>query len=102
MLHVLTPSFPTRRSSDLPILDFALANNKPFAVVPCCVYSRCFPKRVDENGKPVRSYDEFIQYLKKKDDSICSVQLDFEGKNELLYSLKGYSDRKSTRLNSSH
>src|SRR3546814_9958832 len=33
-----------------PIVDFAMANNKPFAVVPCCVYSSCFPKRVNENG----------------------------------------------------
>eukprot|EP01042_Synura_sphagnicola_P005435 gene5435-6935_t len=25
------------------IIDFCLANCKPFAVVPCCVYSKQFP-----------------------------------------------------------
>jgi hypothetical protein len=74
-----------------PIIDFALANNKPFAVVPCCVYSRCFPKRVDENGDPVRTYDQFIRYLMSKNESVHCIQLDFEGKNLLLYSLRGFS-----------
>ena len=27
------------------LIDFALLNNKPFAVVPCCVYHRQFPHR---------------------------------------------------------
>lgn len=28
-----------------PIVDFALKNNKPFAVVPCCVFPNQYPNR---------------------------------------------------------
>lgn len=35
------------------IVDFALANNKPFAVVPCCVCPTVFPRRRTPAGDPV-------------------------------------------------
>ena len=46
-----------------PIVEFAVAFNKSFAVVPCCVYSDEFSKRKLQNGKRVTSYDDLCQYL---------------------------------------
>merc|ERR1711907_171235 len=40
----------------------ALALRKPFAVVPCCVYSAEFPRRRLPNGQPVRSYGDLLAY----------------------------------------
>ncbi|KAF4722893.1 hypothetical protein FOZ63_011418, partial [Perkinsus olseni] len=42
------------------IVDFALAAGKPFAVVPCCVYQKCFPDRKLPDGQLVSTYEEFI------------------------------------------
>jgi hypothetical protein len=67
------------------IVDFALASNKPFAIIPCCVYAKQFPKRRLENGSPVQSYDQLIQFIMQKDPSIKSTELNFQGKNILLY-----------------
>ena len=45
------------------MIDFALLNKKPFAVVPCCVYANYFPKRKLKNGKLVGSYEDLVMYL---------------------------------------
>ena len=54
-------------------------------------------KRVDSNTNnaktngasliPVRSYDEFLQYLMDKDDRIQMATLPFEGKNKVIYKI---------------
>jgi len=49
-----------------PIVDFALSMNIPFAVVPCCVYSREFPHRRRADGARVTTYDDLIEYLHLK------------------------------------
>ena len=67
------------------IIDAALQLGKPFAVVPCCVYPNLFPLRRLPNGKPVVSYEDFIQYLLAKDDSIQSQYLNFRGRNQVLF-----------------
>lgn len=67
-----------------PLVDFALAHNKPFAVVPCCVYSKEAPWR-RLNRTPVRSYSQFIDYLAAKHPDIQRTTLNFEGKNQCLY-----------------
>jgi hypothetical protein len=68
------------------IIDFALATNKPFAVLPCCVYSKEFPKR-QLRGKPVRKYEELVEYLVAKAPTQIGIDiLGFEGRNILLYS----------------
>lgn len=70
------------------LVDFALRNNKPFAILPCCIYSRQFPTRLSSStGKLVTTYAQFIEYLLAKDPlgRIHAVELDFEGKNTLLY-----------------
>eukprot|EP00936_MAST-01D_sp_MAST-1D-sp1_P000376 g376.t1 len=67
------------------IIDAALQLGKPFAVVPCCVYPTLFPLRRLPNGKPVVSYEDFIQYLLAKDGSIQSQYLNFRGRNQVLF-----------------
>ena len=88
------------------IVDAALHYQKPFVVVPCCVFPNLFPHRtipmhnlavtVDEtedNNPPatplaqvqVRSYEDFCQYLLLKDDRFnCSV-LPFPGRNLAIW-----------------
>ena len=80
------------------IVDLALKLNKPFAIIPCCVFANDFPHRKlkrrktgnDENDNeyeeiPVSSYEQFIEYLCEKDKDIQKTFLPFEGKNLLLY-----------------
>jgi hypothetical protein len=69
------------------IVEFGIRNNVPFAVVPCCVYQKQFPRRKLLNGNLVREYAELIEYLLEKDPRINALELDFEGKNILLYFL---------------
>lgn len=99
------------------ILDFALRNNKPCAFIPCCVYARQFPRRRTAAGTPVRKYGELVEYLLGKlsvcvlcsdpaasststDTSSCDyippslaqfgiVEMDFEGKNLLIFYTAG-------------
>ena len=67
------------------MIDYAIANNKPFAVIPCCIYSKQFPSRIC-NGKLVTTYAEFVQYLiNKAPMDIHAVEMSFEGKCVLLY-----------------
>jgi hypothetical protein len=36
-----------------PIVDFSTKHNKPWVVVPCCVFRRRFTKRALPDGRPV-------------------------------------------------
>jgi hypothetical protein len=68
------------------ILDFALATNKPFAIVPCCVFATDYPWRMLD-GKTVTTTEEFIRYLVRKDPlRIAVADLPFQGKNVVVYS----------------
>jgi hypothetical protein len=61
--------------------------NKGFAIVPCCVYHKQFPRR-RLDGAPVTTYQQFVAYLTAKaPDRIKTATLDFEGKNLVLYAL---------------
>lgn len=71
------------------LIEFALRNNKPFAVVPCCVYQKQFPKRYFQEKRPVRVYGELVEYLLEKHPAIRALEMDFDGKNVLLYYLAG-------------
>eukprot|EP01128_Nolandella_sp_AFSM9_P001950 TRINITY_DN12350_c0_g1_i1.p1 TRINITY_DN12350_c0_g1~~TRINITY_DN12350_c0_g1_i1.p1 ORF type:complete len:400 (+),score=72.84 TRINITY_DN12350_c0_g1_i1:97-1200(+) len=73
------------------IVDFALAHSLPFAVVPCCVYSREFTRRTLQDGASVKSYDQLIAWLLEKDPSIKLGELPSQGKNVVVYSLGGDS-----------
>merc|ERR1712107_615364 len=66
-------------------IALALALRKPFAVVPCCVYSAEFPKRRLPNGAHVRTYEDLLSYLQGLSPYIRRQDLDFEGKRTLLF-----------------
>jgi hypothetical protein len=81
------------------IIDLALAHDKPFAVVPCCVFWKRDPHRKTPNGKAVRTWEQFCEYLAAKDDGkqqqgggggggrIQIATLPFPGRNLVIYSL---------------
>ena len=71
------------------IVDVALEKNKPFCVVPCCVFPNLFRHRTirGKGGEklPVRSHEEFCQYLLEKDARLQQTTLPFEGRNTAIY-----------------
>lgn len=71
------------------LIDVALAHGKPFCVMPCCVFPNFFPQRRltldDGSGKPVRSYEDFCQYLLQKDERLQSSVLGFPGRNVAIW-----------------
>jgi hypothetical protein len=62
-------------------INFALQNNKPFACLPCCVYRKQFPRRRES----VRTYEDLVEHLMSLHPDIRALEMDFEGKNVLLY-----------------
>lgn len=69
------------------VVDAALQHGLPFAVVPCCTCSHLFPRRQLRCGTPVREYEQLLQFIQEKDDTIQRARLNFEGKNVVLYKL---------------
>jgi len=67
------------------LVDFCLATGKPFAVVPCCIYSKQFSKRRLVDGTLVRTVDQLVQHLMEKHPAIQKETLGFQGKNTVLY-----------------
>ncbi|KAG7365129.1 hypothetical protein IV203_038332 [Nitzschia inconspicua] len=87
--HVVTESsilvglHPDECTED--ILDVALRYNKNVAVVPCCVFSGFFSLRALPNGKAIRTYEDFLEYLLLKDERLKWQDLGFEGRNIVIY-----------------
>jgi len=74
------------------IVTVALQYDKPFAIVPCCVFPGLFPTRFvastqDGTARFVRTYDDLMQYLLLKDERIQTTTLPFEGRNQVVYML---------------
>lgn len=67
------------------IVDAALIHGKPFVVVPCCVFPNLFTQRKLRNQTPVRSHEQFCQYLVEKDQRFQKAILPFEGRNVAIY-----------------
>mmetsp|Transcript_42640 Transcript_42640/g.51198 ORF Transcript_42640/g.51198 Transcript_42640/m.51198 type:complete len:286 (+) Transcript_42640:34-891(+) len=78
------------------VVDAALKHQKPFVVIPCCVFPNLFSKRVikikDENEKssvtkeiPVRTHDQFCTYLMQKDKRFVMEKLPFDGRNIAIW-----------------
>jgi len=67
------------------IVQVALRYNKPFAVVPCCVFPSFFPTRLLPDGKPVVTHAQFCEYLLKLDPSLQTAELPFQGRNIVIY-----------------
>ena len=71
------------------IVEAAIQNQCPFAVAPCCVYSRLFPHRRFQ-CKPVRTHEQFCNYLQSKTTRIQRTELGFGGHATVLYHLGNY------------
>ena len=66
------------------IVDTAIRQGRPFAVLPCCVFADAFERRTAD-GRPVTTYKAFVEFLMAKHESIQRAWLPFEGKNCVLY-----------------
>lgn len=70
-------------------IDLALELGCSYAVVPCCVFPSEFPDRRTEDGDKVRTYDDFIAYLRRKDPLMEVTTLEFHkasnARNIVLY-----------------
>ncbi|KAJ9447808.1 hypothetical protein DIPPA_01919 [Diplonema papillatum] len=69
------------------IVEFAVARNIPFAVVPCCVHLKTFPKRKLRSGKRVTTFEDLVDYLMELHPKSRKCVLDFEGRNVCIYCL---------------
>jgi hypothetical protein len=72
------------------IVDAALLYQKPFVVVPCCVFPTLFPQRRvvmpgAEESVPVRLHEQFCQFLVQKHPSFHLETLPFEGRNVAVW-----------------
>lgn len=67
--------------------QFAIARRLPWAVVPCCVYSRQFPKRRLRDGTPVTKYAHLVTWLRELHPRTRTAELPFEGRNTCIYML---------------
>jgi hypothetical protein len=75
------------------IVDAALHYQKPFVVVPCCVFPNFFQQRFlpTETAAgiihtvPVRSHEQFCLYLAQKDPRFVVETLPFEGRNVAIW-----------------
>ena len=74
------------------IVDMALAMRKSFAVVPCCVFPKIFDQRILPCGTPVRSYEQFIEWIMLKNTLIRKKDLGFGGRSVVLYYDPGWED----------
>ena len=67
-----------------PIVDAALRLGRPFAIVPCCVFAREFPRELP-SGRPVTTYEQLLEYLQAKAPGIRRTHLPFVGRNVVLF-----------------
>lgn len=67
------------------LVDVALKEKIPFAVVPCCVFAHIFPDRRLKNGAEPRTFEAFCSYLKEKNENINEDYLGFRGRDKVLY-----------------
>jgi len=80
---ILVGLHPDQPTED--ILDMALQYGKNVAIVPCCVFPCFFPLRTLSDGRFVRTYEDFLEYLLSKDDRLRRQDLTFQGRNTVIY-----------------
>ena len=70
-----------------PIVDFAIAMNKPFAVIPCCVFPKQSVFRTNQQNDQdlVVTYEDFVSYLQSKHPDLRRHCLEFKGRNVVIY-----------------
>jgi hypothetical protein len=88
--HLIVGFHPDQAAGD--IVDYALATNIPYCIVPCCVYSDAFASRRLHDGTKVTSYEHFVKWLCEKDPLAKMATLDIDGKNIVIYSLPKSKD----------
>lgn len=72
------------------VLELAGVLGRPFAVVPCCTFADDFPERTLEDGRPVRTYDDLVQWLQVQGGPSAKKDfLQFVGKNLVVYRTDG-------------
>jgi hypothetical protein len=70
------------------IVDAALRYEKPFCVIPCCVFPKLFPQRMvreDDRQVQVRTHEQFCRYLVERDSRFVMETLPFEGRNVAIW-----------------
>lgn len=67
------------------MIDLAILLQKPFVIIPCCVYGKQFPKRKLLDGTRVRTESQLVQWLQEKHPNIKRSIVPFEGKNTILW-----------------
>ena len=65
--------------------DAALAEERPFAVVPCCVFSQELGNPRLSSGEAVKCYTDLLAFIEEKDPRIRRAVLPFQGRNIALY-----------------
>uniref|UniRef100_A0A7S2RQX7 Uncharacterized protein n=1 Tax=Mucochytrium quahogii TaxID=96639 RepID=A0A7S2RQX7_9STRA len=70
------------------IVDVAVENKIPFAVVPCCVFTKDFPDRKTALGERVETLNQLIEWLTAKHESMKTDYLHIEGRNKVLFMRK--------------
>lgn len=85
--HLIVGFHPDQAAGE--IVEFAMARNIPWCIVPCCVYHKDFSQRKLRDGTNVKSYDHLVQWLCEKDPRARTATLDLEGKNRVVYTLPG-------------
>ena len=73
------------------IVDTAIAGRVPFAVVPCCVFSRLFPHRRLRGGAPVTTHAALCEYVASRHPAAKVETLPMGGKNIVVY-VDSYDD----------
>jgi hypothetical protein len=70
-----------------PIVAEAMRVCKPFAVVPCCVFAKQFPRTLD--GHAVSEYEDFLLYLLRLsgDVGVQRAEISLGGRNQVLFTL---------------
>eukprot|EP00960_Hanusia_phi_P038702 753557-Hanusia_phi.AAC.3 len=71
-----------------PIVDFAIAMNKPFAVIPCCVFPKQSIFRTNQQSSDqdlVVTYEDFISYVQSKHPELKRHCLEFKGRNVVIF-----------------
>jgi len=71
------------------IMCLAIKNRLPFAIAPCCVFSRIFGAR-RHRGRAVRTHAQLCDYLQAQAVGTRRVTLPFDGQNTIIYHLGDY------------
>eukprot|EP00571_Detonula_confervacea_P015906 CAMPEP_0172302942 /NCGR_PEP_ID=MMETSP1058-20130122/4580_1 /TAXON_ID=83371 /ORGANISM="Detonula confervacea, Strain CCMP 353" /LENGTH=441 /DNA_ID=CAMNT_0013013611 /DNA_START=86 /DNA_END=1411 /DNA_ORIENTATION=- len=83
--HLMVGFHPDQAAGE--IIEFAMTQNIPWCIVPCCVYSNTFSQRKLKDGTKVTSYDHLVRWLCERDPRARTATLDLEGKNTVVYTL---------------